>query len=102
MVDLTTREGAWGCICQACFAFTGTEVVGMTFGETPNPSDNELLSEQPRNLRALVSLFDRSWLGPELTSHKSDASPFVVAVSIADISVFPVATVLFVQRNIAH
>lgn len=27
-------------MCQACFAFTGTEVVGMTFGETPNPRKN--------------------------------------------------------------
>lgn len=25
---------------QACFAYTGTEVVGMTFGETPNPRKN--------------------------------------------------------------
>ncbi|KAK7403504.1 hypothetical protein QQX98_010734 [Neonectria punicea] len=32
--------GMWACICQACFAFTGTEVVGMTFGETPNPRKN--------------------------------------------------------------
>jgi amino acid transporter len=32
--------GVWACICQACFAFTGTEVVGMTFGETPNPRKN--------------------------------------------------------------
>lgn len=32
--------GFWACICQACFAFTGTEVVGMTFGETPNPRKN--------------------------------------------------------------
>jgi amino acid transporter len=27
-------------MCQACFAYTGTEVVGMTFGETPNPRKN--------------------------------------------------------------
>ncbi len=32
--------GFWACICQACFAYTGTEVVGMTFGETPNPRRN--------------------------------------------------------------
>lgn len=32
--------GVWACICQACFAFVGTEVVGMTFGETPNPRKN--------------------------------------------------------------
>ncbi|CAG8947945.1 unnamed protein product [Penicillium salamii] len=32
--------GWWACVCQACFAFTGTEVVGITFGETPNPQKN--------------------------------------------------------------
>ncbi|KLP04789.1 Uncharacterized protein Y057_6542 [Fusarium fujikuroi] len=32
--------GFWACCCQACFGFTGTEVVGMTFGETPNPRKN--------------------------------------------------------------
>lgn len=32
--------GWWACMCQACFAYTGTEVVGMTFGETPNPRNN--------------------------------------------------------------
>jgi amino acid transporter len=25
---------------KTCFAYTGTEVVGMTFGETPNPRKN--------------------------------------------------------------
>lgn len=25
---------------QACFAYTGTEVVGIAFGETPNPRKN--------------------------------------------------------------
>lgn len=32
--------GWWACMCQACFAFTGAEVVGMTFGETPKPRKN--------------------------------------------------------------
>jgi amino acid transporter len=27
-------------MCQACFSYTGTEVVGMAFGETPNPREN--------------------------------------------------------------
>lgn len=27
-------------MCQACLAFTGTEVVGMTFGEMPDPPKN--------------------------------------------------------------
>lgn len=32
--------GWWAAMCQACFAYVGTEVVGMTFGETPNPQKN--------------------------------------------------------------
>lgn len=32
--------GFWACVCQACFAFCGTEVVGITFSETPNPRRN--------------------------------------------------------------
>lgn len=32
--------GWWACMRQACFAFTGTEVVGMTFGEMPDPRKN--------------------------------------------------------------
>lgn len=29
--------GWWACMCQATFGYAGTEVVGMTFGEIPNP-----------------------------------------------------------------
>lgn len=32
--------GFWAAIVQSCFAFTGTEVVGIAFGETPNPRNN--------------------------------------------------------------
>ena len=32
--------GQWACMRQACFAFTGTEVIGMTFGEVSDPSNN--------------------------------------------------------------
>jgi len=32
--------GFWACLCQSCFSYLGTEVVGMTFGETPNPRKN--------------------------------------------------------------
>lgn len=32
--------GVWAAIVQACFAYTGTEVVGVAFGETPNPRKN--------------------------------------------------------------
>lgn len=29
--------GVFACVVQACFAYTGTEVVGVAFGEAPNP-----------------------------------------------------------------
>lgn len=32
--------GFWAAIVQSCFAYTGTEVVGIAFGETPNPRKN--------------------------------------------------------------
>lgn len=32
--------GWWATMCIACWAYAGTEVVGMTFGETPNPRKN--------------------------------------------------------------
>jgi len=32
--------GVWACIVQATFAYLGTELVGVAFGETPNPRKN--------------------------------------------------------------
>lgn len=29
--------GVWACMVQATFAYLGTELVGVAFGETPNP-----------------------------------------------------------------
>lgn len=32
--------GVWACLVQATFAYLGTELVGVAFGETPNPRKN--------------------------------------------------------------
>lgn len=32
--------GVWACIVQATFAYLGTELVGVAFGETPDPRKN--------------------------------------------------------------
>lgn len=32
--------GVWACIVQAAFSYLGTELVGVAFGETPNPRKN--------------------------------------------------------------
>ncbi|KAK3681701.1 amino acid permease/ SLC12A domain-containing protein [Podospora appendiculata] len=38
--DLGHFLGVWACIVQATFAYLGTELVGVAFGETPNPRKN--------------------------------------------------------------
>lgn len=32
--------GVWACVVQATFAYLGTELVGVAFGETPDPRKN--------------------------------------------------------------
>jgi len=32
--------GVWACLVQATFAYLGTELVGVAFGETPDPKKN--------------------------------------------------------------
>ncbi|KAM0457033.1 hypothetical protein ACHAPV_007013 [Trichoderma viride] len=94
--------GVWACICQACFAFVGTEVVGMTFGETPNPRKNIPRAVKQTFWRIAVFYIlgvivlgmavpsDKEMLiGATKKSTSADASPFVVAVRIAGISVLP-------------
>jgi len=42
LVDGATGRflGVFACVVQACFAYTGTEVVGVAFGEAPDPRKN--------------------------------------------------------------
>ncbi|KAH7350047.1 dicarboxylic amino acid permease [Plectosphaerella cucumerina] len=94
--------GVWACICQACFAFTGTEVVGMTFGETPNPRKNIPRAVKQTFWRIAVFYIlgvisigmavpsdNEMLIGATKKATSADASPFVVAIRIAGISVFP-------------
>ncbi|KAK7219133.1 hypothetical protein V2G26_007136 [Clonostachys chloroleuca] len=94
--------GFWACCVQACFAFTGTEVVGMTFGETPNPRKNV-----PRAIKqtfwriacfyvfgvlvlGMAIPYDNDKLiGATKQATSGAASPFVVSVSIAGVKAFP-------------
>ncbi|KAM6509728.1 hypothetical protein FALCPG4_017376 [Fusarium falciforme] len=94
--------GWWACVVQACFAFTGTEVVGMTFGETPNPRKNV-----PRAVKQTfwrISVFyilgilvlgmavpynSEKLIGATKQATSGAASPFVVSVSLAGVGVFP-------------
>lgn len=104
LVDGATGRflGFWACMVQACFAYTGTEVVGAAFGETPAPRKNV-----PKAIRqtlwricsfyclgALVLGMAVPHTSPDLvgatkTKTGANASPFVVAVRLAGIPAFP-------------
>ncbi|KAF2666119.1 hypothetical protein BT63DRAFT_377025 [Microthyrium microscopicum] len=94
--------GWWACMCQACFSYTGTEVVGMTFGETPNPRKNV-----PRAIRQTfwrITVFyvlaivvvgmtvpynSKELVKATSKSTSAAASPFVVAILLAGIHTMP-------------
>lgn len=91
--------GLWASMVQATFAYLGTELVGVAFGETPNPRKNV-----PRAVRQTLGRIIFFYLGGVLvlgmavpSTHekllsaaasktpKGDASPFVVAAVISGI-----------------
>ncbi|KNB17912.1 hypothetical protein FOXG_16071 [Fusarium oxysporum f. sp. lycopersici 4287] len=93
--------GFWACCCQACFGFTGTEVVGMTFGETPNPRKNVPRAVKQTFWRIAcfyilgvlvlgmaVPYENEQLIGATKQATSGAASPFVVAVSLGGIHVF--------------
>ncbi|KAK6225248.1 hypothetical protein QIS74_01295 [Colletotrichum tabaci] len=94
--------GWWACMYQAAFGFLGTEVVAMTFGEASNPRKTiphaikqtffriagfyvlgvwALTMTVPYNSPALI--------GASKQSTSAAASPFVAAITIANIKVLP-------------
>ncbi|KAJ4327416.1 hypothetical protein N0V84_002188 [Fusarium piperis] len=104
LVEGTTGRflGWWACVVQACFAFTGTEVVGMTFGETPNPRKNVPRAVKQTFWRIAcfyilgilvlgmaVPYNSEKLIGATKQATSGAASPFVVSVSLAGVGVFP-------------
>ncbi|KAM0429991.1 hypothetical protein ACHAPT_005997 [Fusarium lateritium] len=104
LVEGTTGKflGWWACVVQACFAFTGTEVVGMTFGETPNPRKNVPRAVKQTFWRIAcfyilgilvlgmaVPYNSEKLIGATKQATSGAASPFVVSVSLAGVGVFP-------------
>ncbi|KAK5652930.1 hypothetical protein OQA88_9409 [Cercophora sp. LCS_1] len=91
--------GVWACMVQATFAYLGTELVGVAFGETPNPRKNV-----PRAVKQTLGRIVSFYIGgvlvlgmavkyndPELlkaTALKNTglASPFVVAAKNAGVN----------------
>ncbi|KAL4901525.1 hypothetical protein BDW74DRAFT_170201 [Aspergillus multicolor] len=94
--------GWWACMIQACFAYTGTEVVGVTFGEARNPRKTIPMAIRQTFWRILSFYVVGVWAltmavaydSPKLVdatskSTSAAASPFVVAISLAGIKVLP-------------
>ncbi|KAL3433772.1 amino acid permease/ SLC12A domain-containing protein [Aspergillus tetrazonus] len=94
--------GWWACMIQTCFAYTGTEVVGVTFGEASNPRKTIPMAIKQTFWRILSFYVFGVWAltmavpytSPELVDATSKftsaaASPFVVAISLAGIKVLP-------------
>ncbi|KAK4223654.1 dicarboxylic amino acid permease [Podospora fimiseda] len=90
--------GVWACIVQSTFAYLGTELVGVAFGETPNPSKNVPRAVRQTLMRivffyvagVLVLGMAVPYNSPELaaaTKQKTGglASPFTVAARQAGI-----------------
>ncbi|KAK3322797.1 amino acid permease/ SLC12A domain-containing protein [Apodospora peruviana] len=91
--------GVWACLVQATFAYLGTELVGVAFGETPNPRKNV-----PRAVRQTLLRIIFFYIGgvivlgmavpynskelAEATSKKTSglSSPFVVAAKVAGVN----------------
>ncbi|KAH6624083.1 amino acid permease/ SLC12A domain-containing protein [Chaetomium sp. MPI-SDFR-AT-0129] len=91
--------GVWACLVQATFAYLGTELVGVAFGETPNPRKNVPRAVNQTLLRivffyiagVLVLGMAVPYNSKELLDATSKgtsglASPFVVAAQVAGVS----------------
>ena len=94
--------GFWACMVQACFAYTGTEVVGVAFGEAPNPKKTVRTAVRQTLWRIVffyiigvlvlgmaVPYTNERLIGATKKSTSAAASPFVIAVPLAGIPVFP-------------
>ncbi|KAM0185393.1 hypothetical protein ACHAPQ_010021 [Fusarium lateritium] len=94
--------GFWAAIVQSTFAYTGTEVVGVAFGEAPNPKKTIRTAIRQTLWRivffyiigALVLGMAVPYTSDQLiggTKQKTGAgaSPFVIAVQLAGIPHFP-------------
>ncbi|KAL4938467.1 hypothetical protein BDV06DRAFT_225950 [Aspergillus oleicola] len=94
--------GWWACMIQAVFTYTGTEVVGVTFGEASNPRKSIPIAIRQTFWRILIFYIIGAWAltmavpytDPKLVdatqqNTSAAASPFVVAISLAGIKVLP-------------
>ncbi|PYH95057.1 hypothetical protein BO71DRAFT_483244 [Aspergillus ellipticus CBS 707.79] len=94
--------GFFACLVQSCFAYTGTEVVGVAFAETPNPRRNIPRAIRQTLWRICVFYIPGVVLLGMAVPYNSDrligatgektsaaASPYVVAIEMGGIRVLP-------------
>ncbi|RMJ09862.1 hypothetical protein CDV36_010504 [Fusarium kuroshium] len=96
--------GFWACMVQACFAYTGTgtEVVGIAFGEAPNPRKTIRKAVRQTMWRIIffyilgalalgmaVPYTNDRLIGGTKQRTGAGASPFVIASQLANIPVLP-------------
>lgn len=94
--------GFWACLVQSCFAYTGTEVVGAAFGETPNPRRNVPRAVRQTLWRILIFYVlgvlllgmavphdNARLIGATKAKTSAAASPFVIAMRLAGMKVLP-------------
>lgn len=93
--------GFWACLVQSCFAYVGSEVVGIAFGEAPNPEKTIRKSSFQSLFRiatfyvigvfvlGLCVPYDSDILSSNASKGNAAASPFVVAIKLAQIKVMP-------------
>ncbi|KAK4244775.1 amino acid permease/ SLC12A domain-containing protein [Corynascus novoguineensis] len=91
--------GVWACLVQATFAYLGTELVGVAFGETPNPRKNVPRAVNQTLLRIvffyIAGVIVLGMAVPYNSEHLLNAtkkgtsglaSPFVVAAQVAGVN----------------
>ncbi|KAK3897711.1 amino acid permease/ SLC12A domain-containing protein [Staphylotrichum tortipilum] len=91
--------GVWACIVQATFAYLGTELVGVAFGETPNPRKTVPRAVNQTLLRivffyvvgvlvlGMAVPYNSEQLKAATKNRTSGlASPFVVAAQVAGVN----------------
>ncbi|KAL2278500.1 hypothetical protein FJTKL_14418 [Diaporthe vaccinii] len=93
--------GFWAAMVQACFAYTGTEAVGVAFGEAPNPRKTIRVAVRQTLWRIVffyvlgalmlgmsVPYTNDLLIGGTKKSTGAAASPFVIAVQLAGYNAF--------------
>ncbi|CAK7910230.1 probable lysine/arginine permease Can3p [[Candida] anglica] len=92
--------GWWACVIQSLFGFIGSEMVGIVFGEAPNPRETIPKSSRQVIFRiAFIYILGVFLLGLAVSPQNpllvkaggtnANASPFVIAIKSSGIEILP-------------